>query len=216
MNKIRVFFLTIRLIIRFLLVIGCGLVPIIYPNVSKKLSLNPIYMISLFFIATIIYSLNDFKELLKSIKENINKIRNIFEWKPSTPIINTKAIKSIETYPINYKFNLETLEIENEMVQGIESFKIMLIKFVNTEKNKFKIYEGTNYGTEYTLFTIDNNTEFFRQAEELAKQIIEYFLEWIEKIYSIKREKKYLIIEMKVYGKADTLFIKIPNANLNT
>jgi hypothetical protein len=99
----------------------------------------------------------------------------------------------------------------NGTVEGVEAFKQAVIKFVNTPKNKYKIYEGTNYGTEHSLFTVNSSEEFTRQANSLAEQIVNYYGEWIDKIYCIKKNGNCLIIEMKVYGMAESLCIDIPN-----
>lgn len=153
----------------------------------------------------------DRKAITEYIKEQMRKVKGNFIWRPSVPIKNNKTtIQLIKNYPRDYKMDFHNFNI-NGTVEGVEAFKQAVIKFVNTPKNKYKIYEGTNYGTEHSLFTVNSSEEFTRQANSLAEQIVNYYGEWIDKIYCIKKNGNCLIIEMKVYGMAESLCIDIPN-----
>ena len=153
----------------------------------------------------------DRKAITELIKEQMRKVKGNFIWRPSVPIKNNKTtIQLIKNYPRDYKMDFHNFNI-NGTVEGVEAFKQAVIKFVNTPKNKYKIYEGTNYGTEHSLFTVNSSEEFTRQANSLAEQIVNYYGEWIDKIYCIKKNGNCLIIEMKVYGMAESLCIDIPN-----
>jgi len=153
----------------------------------------------------------DRKAITEYIKEQMRKVKGNFIWRPSVPIKNNKTtIQLIKNYPRDYNMDFHNFNI-NGTVEGVEAFKQAVIKFVNTPKNKYKIYEGTNYGTEHSLFTVNSSEEFTRQANSLAEQIVNYYGEWIDKIYCIKKNGNCLIIEMKVYGMAESLCIDIPN-----
>lgn len=213
MKKIKLAFTIIWSIILILVAITA----ITFPSVltiylSKKVL--PIYIVVIagtLLITNILKELIDINKIIIKAKEKVTNYRGYFDWNPATPMQSNKAEKLIETYPKDYKFNFETFEIDNEKVQGGEAFRQSLIKFVNTPKYKYRIYEGTNYGTEHTLFTSENTEEFARQANNLAEQVIDYYGEWVEKIYRIKRENHNLIFELKVCGVPNTFLITIPD-----
>lgn len=162
-------------------------------------------------VTTAITLFVDKKAITENIIEQMRRLKGKFIWKPSVPIKSKKAtIQPITNYPKDCKMDFHSFNI-NGMVEGVEAFKQAVIKFVNTPKNKYKIYEGTKYGTEHSLFTVNNSEEFARQANNLAEQVIDYYGEWVDKIYCIKRNGYYLIIEIKVYGIAETLCVEIPN-----
>lgn len=178
---------------------------------NKVLPVSIILIFSTFLLTNIVKEIFDINKIKIKTKEKVRSLTGKFYWKPSSPIKSNKAGKLIETYPKDYKFNFESFEIENGKVEGDEAFKQSLIKFVNTPKHKYKIYEGTNYGTEHNLFTSESTEEFIRQANNLAEQVIDYYGEWVEKIYEIKRENHCLIFEMKVCGIPNTFSVTIPD-----
>lgn len=213
MKKIKLALVIAWYIVLILLII----VVITFPSIltiylsNKVLPVGIILMFITLLITNMVKELFDINKIIIKAKEKVRSFTGSFDWKPSSPIKCNKPGKLIETYPKDYKFNFEAFEIENEKVQGSEAFKQSLIKFVNTPKHKYKIYEGTNYGVEHALFTSESTEEFTRQANNLAEQIIDYYGEWIEKIYRIKRENHYLILEMKVYGIPNTFSVTIPD-----
>lgn len=107
-----------------------------------------------------------------------------------------------------YKKNEDGLS-EAVYVSGLESFQFMLEKNILTRADKYKIYKGTNYGTEHNLFTCDTKEEFKRQAENLYAHLIDYYNEWIQRIYTIKRKNGNIIVEYKVNGIPETIIQEI-------
>lgn len=204
-------------IIWYVLLTICIIVAITFPSIitiylsNKVLPFGLILIFATLMITNMVKELFDKNKILIKVEEKVRSFRGNFDWTPNTPIKNTKEGKLIETYPKDYKFNFRTFEIESEKVQGSESFKQSLVKFVNTPKHKYRIYKGTNYGTEHNLFTCESTEEFTRQANNLAEQILDYYGEWVEKIYRVKRENHYLIIEMKVFGIPSTFSVTIPD-----
>ena len=191
-------------------------VPFYVSNKSKVGMLVIIAFAVVIAISVIVNKFVDVKEICGVIKEKRNELKGEFNWKPSSPIISQKKVRLINEHLKDYKFEIKDFKLDfvpNQKVEGIDALSQQIIKFINTPRNKYKIYEGTNYGSEHKLFEVDSSEEFYRQASNLAENIIDYYGEWIEKIYCIKRKGDYLFVEIKVNGKADTLFIEVPNLN---
>ena len=148
-----------------------------------------------------------------------NKLKQLFlreyRWQPKEPLLNTLAQKDINEIKadIRIDFKKKTMDSCN-LVRGEGCFIQHLVKYLNTPKGEYKIYEGTEYGNELArdIFTEKNLVEFQRQCEILAKNIVEcsYYKDYVEKIYSIYRKGKDLYIEMKLCGKPTTTICKIP------
>ncbi|WP_099203206.1 DUF2634 domain-containing protein [Miniphocaeibacter massiliensis] len=163
----------------------------------------------LFIIIPLIISITLF--LFKSYAKDLTNyiIKLIFKkyvWIPSEPLKNqvTYSINPIKDYPKDYKLSKNGIE---GFVTGKDALDQALRKFIHTERNKYKIYDG-NYGIEQseTIFQEKNITEFERQCEYIANDIIssDIFNNWIEIIYKISRNKNKLIIEMKLKGEPNT------------
>jgi hypothetical protein len=207
----------LKIAIYLVVIISIVILLSLQPSVSFYLSNKShditviIGVILIIVVTTAITLFVDKKAITENIIEQMRRLKGKFIWKPSVPIKSNKAtIQPIINYPKDYKMDFRNFNI-NGMVEGVEAFKQAVIKFVNTPKNKYKIYEGTKYGTEHSLFTVNGSEEFARQANSLAEQIVDYYGEWIDKIYCIKRNGHYLIIEIKVHGIAETLCVEIPN-----
>lgn len=167
-------------------------------------------------MSVIVNKFVDVKEICGEINEKRNELKGEFNWKPLNPITSQKKVRLINEHLKDCKFEIKDFKLElvpNQKAEAIDALSQQIIKFINTQRNKYKIYEGTNYGSEHKLFEVDSSEEFGRQASNLAENIIDYYGEWIEKIYCIKRKGDYLFVEIKVNGKADTLFIEVPNLN---
>ena len=196
-----------------LVVILLSLQPAVSFYLSNKSDNKAIIIgvILIIFTTTTITLFIDRKAITGYITEQMKRLKGKFIWRPSVPIKSNKTtVQPIKNYPKDYKMDFHNFNI-NGTVEGVEAFKQAVIKFVNTPKNKYKIYEGTNYGTEHSLFTVNSSEEFARQANSLAEHIVDYYGEWIDKIYCIKKNGPCLTIEMKVYGIAESLCIDIPN-----
>lgn len=136
-----------------------------------------------------------------------------FIWKPDNPIRSSKKLKLVNEYKKTYKAKFIDFKMEivpQEMVDGVEALTQNIIFFVNTERNKYEIY-SSDYGNDCELFAVNNDEEFNRQSCNLAEHLIDYYGEWIEKIYCISRKNNYLIIEIKVNGIGETIFVNVPN-----
>jgi len=133
------------------------------------------------------------------------------EWVPQATSKNYKATITIDKYPRDYRvFNDGdgSTRIEG-FVEGEECFVQQLKKFIATERYKYPIYSDA-YGVEQALsiYDINDATEFQRQCESLASQIISQFSEYLEQIYKMSRKADCLQIEMKVKGQPNTLVVK--------
>ncbi|EGL84284.1 hypothetical protein CathTA2_0163 [Caldalkalibacillus thermarum TA2.A1] len=101
-------------------------------------------------------------------------------WKPEKPLVNdSNKLKPITEYKSWPKMNIiekeDSFSINTdprETVKGIEAFKQHLFLLLNTEKDKYKVYEGTNYGVSYILTDARNNEEFHSMAYVVAKEIM--------------------------------------------
>ena len=138
-------------------------------------------------------------------------------WKPDSPLKNEGELKDIKEHPKDIRWILETnsLDFEN-LVEGEEAFVQFLIKFIHTEKGAYPIY-SKNYGNEYakTIFNVKDSVEFKRQAEAMIISVMQYehFKQYIQEVYSIKRARGDLIIELKLSGNPNTLVCTVPCSN---
>ena len=198
-------------ILILLIIIAITLPSIMTIYLSHKVLPVGIILIITILITNMVKELFGISKLKMKAKEKLRILTGKFDWKPSSSIKSNKPGKLIATYPKDYKFNFKSIEIENGKVEGAEAFKQSLIKFINTPKHKYKIYEKTNYGTEHNLFRSESTEEFIRQANNLAEQVIDYYGEWVERIYEIKMRNHYLIFELKVYGIPNTFSVTIPD-----
>ena len=135
-------------------------------------------------------------------------------WQPSSPLKNEGELKDIKEHPKDIRWILETNSIDFEnLVEGEEAFVQFLVKFIHTEKGVYPIY-SKDYGNEYaeTIFSVKDPVEFKRQAEAMITNIMqhEYFKQYIQEVYSIKRVRGDLIIELKLSGKPTTLMCTVP------
>lgn len=164
------------------------------------------------------FALKDSFERTKGKLDNISIIKD-YSWFPASPLKNPSATKNIKKHgkDIKLDFYSKPKRLLNEFVEGQDAFIQHLIMFIATPKNVYKIYEGTNWGNEQalTIFREKNLTEFKRQCEYMADCIIahEHFKDYIQEIYSIKRKKDALFIELKLNGNPETVTCQIPNLN---
>lgn len=127
-------------------------------------------------------------------------------WKPEKPIINDYSnIKEITEYKKTWKMIIseDGFDIDPvEMIDGFNAFEQHLIKLLNTERDKYKIYKGSNYGVSYILTDAKDNEEFNSMAFIVAKEIIKNEEEWIKEIHSIKKikDKNLITIELGLKG----------------
>lgn len=149
------------------------------------------------------------------IKEKIfnRKKEFIYEWFPNVSIKNSniEEVKSIDTYPRDYAFDFETFTFISGFVDGIDCFKIQLVKMMNTEKDKYEIY-SSNYGVSFIFSDVDNQNEFDVYAKTNAEDIMVTFNEWVKEIYFIKKynKKNRLQIGLGVKGRNEMVKIDIP------
>ncbi len=137
-------------------------------------------------------------------------------WRPEKPLINPNANKDISKHPKDYRIDFKSNYIENigNCVQGEEALLQHLIKYINTPKGKYKIYEGTSYGNEQaqTIFTEKNLVEFQRQCERMMIKILkeENYVDYIEEVYSVERKRDELHIALKLCGNGNSSLWIVP------
>lgn len=137
--------------------------------------------------------------LYKKIKEQNEKYSSI--WSPKEPLYNrNEFIENINNYPKDFMFDFEKGEfvIENGKIldiDGIECFKMHISKFMNTEKDKYKIYKNTEYGVSFLLKS-NEDEDFNNKANTVANELLKFFNKWIKAIYGIKKYKNQSKIEL--------------------
>ena len=139
--------------------------------------------------------------------------RKKYIWKPQTLMRNKSIAKDISTHPKDIAFDIENGDIQLEYyVSGLDAFIQLLQKFILTERRKYPIY-GNTYGIDesISIFTEQDVVEFQRQCNNIELHLIDYFKEWIEEIYQIRRNGNHLTNELKVSGKAETVKCIVPN-----
>lgn len=149
----------------------------------------------------------------KAIKDKSRKYK--YTWIPQVPIENNNTdIKNIDTYPKNYNLGFEDWGIDTkdseDFIEGFDSFKIMLIKFLFTEKWRYKIYSDS-YGVSYNLMAAKNQEEFEHMSPVIANEIMDHFKEYIIRIYSIKKlnNKSGIDIAMGLKGINEIVTINV-------
>lgn len=151
---------------------------------------------------------------------NISVVKDYY-WAPSAPLKNLGATKDIKEHgkDIKLDFYSKQKRLLDEFVEGQDAFLQHLTMHICTPKNACKIYEGTKYGNEQalTIFAVEDIVEFKRQCDYMANHIItyEHYKDYVQEIYSIKRKKGCLYIELKLNGNPETVTCKIPNLNKN-
>ena len=137
-------------------------------------------------------------------------------WQPNKPLVNDyNDIKNIDEYKKDFAMIILSNGIDidpNKTVDELDAFKQHLIKLVNTENDKYRIYQGTNYGVSYILVNAKNSDEFKSMANIVGKEIIENMKEWIKEMHSIKKvkDKNKIIIELGLRGIHEIVEINIP------
>lgn len=159
------------------------------------------------------------KSIYIKIKERKNKY--LFVWTPKEPLRNKKDVtKNINEYPKDYKLDFAKSCFVFEdgkmiMVSGLESFKMHLIRFMNTEKDKYKIYDNTSYGVSFLL--ISNSIEDFNiKASTISGELLAFYSDWIKEIYGLKmhKTKNKIEIMLSVKGINDILSIDVDIRNI--
>lgn len=163
-------------------------------------------------IATfIIYIINNSRQSLKKHRQKYQ-----YSWTPKIPVENSnKDIKNINSYPKDYNLGFEDWGIDTQdsgnFIEGFDCFKVKLIKFMFTERWKYKIYSDA-YGVSYNLMDAKNQEEFEQMSLTISNEIIAFFSEYIIRIYSIKKFKDETGIEIAIglKGINEIVTINIP------
>ncbi|WP_313232108.1 hypothetical protein [Tissierella praeacuta] len=168
-------------------------------------------VISTLIATLIIYIIKNSRESLKEKKEKYQ-----YSWIPEIPVENSnKNIKNINKYPkdFNLKFGDGIFDINNveKFVEGFDCFKMHLIKFMFTQKWKYKIYSDA-YGVSYNLMDAKSQEVFEQISLTVSNEIIAFFKDYIIRIYSIKKLKNGAGIEIGVglKGINEMVTINIP------
>ena len=166
----------------------------IFDNFKKifDMEFNKSFISDIFSGIVLAYIIYIVPKLYKKIKEQNNKYS--FRWIPKEPLYNkNEFIKNINNYPKDFMFDFEKGEfiIENGKIldiDGIECFKMHIIKFMNTERDKYNVYKNTEYGVSFLLKSNDED-EFKNKANTVAIELLKFFSDWIKAIYGIKKYK---------------------------
>ncbi|USK57838.1 hypothetical protein LIS82_26840 (plasmid) [Cytobacillus solani] len=156
------------------------------------------------------------KDFYSGIKNKLKKSKSIFiyEWMPIEPIKNIKANKIIDNFPKSVGMVIEDgyIDITLEWVKGFDAFEQSLIKLINTPRDKYKVYEGTDYGVSFLFQTVTNDDEFKRYSMVISEDIIRLFSEWIREVYFIKKykDRNELQIGLGLNGRHEIVRIDIP------
>lgn len=142
------------------------------------------------------------------LKSYRKKRKRLFDyiWKPEKPILNDFSnIKEIAEYKKSWKMIITEKGIDidsGEMIDGFDAFEQHLIKLVNTERDKYKIYKGSSYGVSYILTDAKSNEEFNSMAFIVAEEIMKNEEDWIKEMHSIKKikDKNIIVIELGLKG----------------
>ncbi len=146
------------------------------------------------------------------------RIGKEYIWKPDSPLTNNEPFKNINDYPKDIEWDIENNRLYmDKYVGGEKCFKQQLAKFIYTERGKYVIYSD-NYGNEQaeTIFIERNVEEFKRQCRYMIETIMKHenFKFYIQQVYKVERKEHDLYLEMKVYGKPDTMRCKVPYINV--
>lgn len=169
----------------------------------KKSRYKLIIEIAFYFIVTLLFtigfiykSLNIYTLVFSLIVCGVNNIIiyvfSDFIWE-ANDFINDKEVQNIS-------------EFYHDNTKGIDYFKKDIQLFIITKKGTNKERSGL-FGIDEadTIFTEKSSDEFNRQCENIARNLLQYYNNWIIQIYGIRREKNKLIIELKVKGQGKTL-----------
>lgn len=142
--------------------------------------------------------------IIKNSRESLKEKKKKYEyyWIPKNPVENSnKDIKNINSYPKDYNLGFEDWGVDTQdsgkFIEGFDCFKIKLIKFMFTEKWKYKIYTDA-YGVSYNLMDAKNHEEFEQMSLTVSNEIIAFFNDYIIRIYSIKKFKDGAGIEISI------------------
>lgn len=85
---------------------------------------------------------------------------------------------------------------------GIDAIKVWIEKILRTEKNRYKIYDGTDYGCQIEDLIIGNTYSFEFTDSELKREIEEALLQNPKIIaiskFLITRNKNSVTVELEV------------------
>lgn len=122
-------------------------------------------------------------------------------WEVDNPIVNDKCIHKISELKKDINL-LGSVQHKNQLLVGKEALNILIWKFMNTEKYKYRIYSEA-YGTEYTEFLKTTDEKVFKRLAPLvARELLESdnFKEWINIIYGFRRIGNKLLLDYGVKG----------------
>lgn len=148
---------------------------------------------------------------IKRIKERKNQYD--FVWIPNNPICNSGInVRSISDYPKDFKAEMVNGQIQGfdgrTTFQGFESFRFHLIKFMLTEKWKYKIYTD-EYGISCNLIDSKTQEEFAQICQIISMEILSFFKDWIVSIHAIKKYKKEKGVEITIMLKGINNLVNI-------
>lgn len=104
-----------------------------------------------------------------------------------------------------------------EEIDSLEALKMWIIKILKTEKNKFKIYDNTDYGASLTeLITSDLPMPFIKS--EIEREITEILLQNsnIKSVQNFKFERNKMLLNVSfdcstIYGTVES---EVPFTNV--
>ncbi|ABR48583.1 hypothetical protein Amet_2429 [Alkaliphilus metalliredigens QYMF] len=103
-------------------------------------------------------------------------------------------------------------------VEGIEALKVWIEKTLRTEKFRFKVYEGTEYGVTVEDLIIGHNYPISFAESEVKREVSEALgtHPWIERLvdWGLEREKSILKISFRVILVNGNSFDQVVNYNV--
>lgn len=159
------------------------------------------------------------KDWYSKIKNKISDKKSTFqyEWVPEDSIKNrSKSIKDIDKYPKDVLFDFEKGDLvlrdgDFPWVAGLDCFKMHIIKLMNTEKEKYIIYQDSGYGISYLFQNVTNEDDFNKYSMANSEDMINEFSEWIREVFYIKkyRDKNCLQIGLGLKGRHEIVRIDV-------
>lgn len=126
---------------------------------------------------------------------------------PNSRSITVSAQNAKQTGTKSYLFDFEKGDFavrDGKLVEcdGIDAIKVWIEKILRTEKNRYKIYDGTDYGCQIEDLIIGNTYSFEFTDSELKREIEEALLQNPKIIaiskFLITRNKNSVTVELEV------------------
>ena len=123
----------------------------------------------------------------------------------NNPGVSVNNVKQAGTKSYLFDFNRGDFAVrDGKLIEcdGIDAIKVWIEKILRTEKHRYKIYDGTDYGCQIEDLIIGNTYSFEFTDSELKREIEEALLQnpkinAISK-FLITRNKNSVVVELEV------------------